>query len=136
MTFERHYRKLHPEYQNMAKAHVVTKDGSKITVEGSPEEVAVLIARLKGHGESTRPSSGKTTPQRKSASKINLSDLIAELIDGGFFKKPKELAAVKVALEEQGHFYPVTSLSPALLRLVRKKQLRRLKSNKRWLYVG
>jgi hypothetical protein len=62
--------------------------------------------------------------------------LVSQLIDGGFFKKPKELGAIKTALEEQGHYYPVTTLSPAVLRLVRKKQLRRIKDKKRWLYVG
>ncbi len=62
--------------------------------------------------------------------------LIADLIDGGFFKKPKELSAIKLALEEQGHYYPATSLSPNLLRLVRKRDLRRIKDKKRWQYVG
>ena len=27
------------------------------------------------------------------------------------FQKPKELGAIKHALEEQGHYYPVTTLS-------------------------
>jgi hypothetical protein len=40
-----------------------------------------------------------------------------------------------MALEEQGQFYPVTSLSPTVLRLVRKRELRRIKDKKRWLYV-
>ena len=48
-------------------------------------------------------------PQRNSRAKISPSDLLAELIDGGFFKQPKELSAIKIALEEQGHFYPVTT---------------------------
>jgi len=62
--------------------------------------------------------------------------LVSELIDGGFFKKPKELSAIKIALQEQGHFYPITTLSGVLLRLVRKRDLRRIKDKKRWLYVG
>ena len=63
-------------------------------------------------------------------------NLISGLVDGGFFKTPKELGAIKVALEEGGHFYPVTTLSPVLLRLVRKKVLRRIKDKKRWTYVS
>jgi hypothetical protein len=43
---------------------------------------------------------------------------------------------VKAALEEQGHFYPVTTLSGLMLRLVREKKLRRLKEGKRWRYTG
>ncbi|MBI3055426.1 MAG: hypothetical protein HYY77_15520, partial [Betaproteobacteria bacterium] len=57
-------------------------------------------------------------------------------IDGGFFKKPKDLGAVKIALEEMGHRYPVTTLSPVLLRLIRKRQLRRMREQKRWVYTG
>jgi len=57
-------------------------------------------------------------------------------MDGGFFRKPKDLAAIKVALEEMGHYYPITTLSPTLLRLVRKRQLRRTRDKKRWLYTG
>jgi hypothetical protein len=63
--------------------------------------------------------------------------LISNLIGAGFFKEPKQLGAVKVALEEEGEFYPVTTLSPAMLRLVRAKELRRIKDgNGRWTYVG
>jgi hypothetical protein len=61
---------------------------------------------------------------------------VSGLIADDFFKKPKELGEIKKALEEQGHFYPRTSLSPMLIRLVRKKELRRLKDGKRWTYVG
>jgi len=121
----------------MAKAHIA-KGNAKITVEGTPEEVAAVVALLQGHPVS--PSSrGQHTVRRKAPGKepkptpINL---VSSLIDGGFFRKPKDLAAIKVALEELGHFYPVTTLSPTLLRMVRRRQLRRLKDKKRWLYTG
>ncbi len=119
----------------MAKAHITTKDGMSITVEGTPKEVADLVAQLKGESKTT---SKKKDSSKKYVSKTKPSpvNLIAELIDGGFFKKPKELGAIKTALEEQGHFYPVTTLSPTLLRFVRRRQLRRIKDKKRWLYVG
>lgn len=117
----------------MAKAHVTTTQGAKVTVEGTPEEVAFLVARLEGGS----PSSHQKTrlPARKRSPRHTPTGLISDLIDGGFFKKPKELSAIKLALEEQGHYYPITSLSPTLLRLVRKRQLRRIKEQKRWLYV-
>jgi hypothetical protein len=123
----------------MAKAHITTEQGTKITIEGTPEEVATLVSQLnyteaqpgrrdnrKGVGRATSNSHDKATP-------VNL---VSNLIDGGFFKKPKDLAAVKVAIEELGHVYPVTTLSPVLLRLVRKRQLRRLKEKKKWVYTG
>jgi len=64
-----------------------------------------------------------------------LVDLIASLVDGGFFKKPRDLASIRTALAEMGHHYPVTTLSPIMLRLVRKRNLRRIKEQKRWVYV-
>lgn len=118
----------------MAKAQLTTRSGTIITIEGTREEVADLIAQFGGGTKTPEKASRKR--QAPSAAKSGPVNLISELIDGGFFKKPKELGAIKLALEEQGHYYPVTTLSPLLLRLVRKRQLRRIKDKKRWLYVG
>lgn len=120
----------------MAKAHITIKDGTKVTIEGTPQEVAALVAQMKGGISNNPPAPIKTSKKGKTQAKATPVNLISELIDGGFFKKPKELGAIKIALEEQGHYYPVTSLSPAMLRLVRKRQLRRIKDKKRWLYVN
>ena len=120
----------------MAKAHITMRDGTKVTIEGSHEEVAALIACFDGGGQVERRSRVRPAERQRSKSAPSLVGLISELIDGGFFKKPKELGAVRLALEEQGHFYPVTTLSPVMLRLVRRKELRRIKDKKRWLYVG
>jgi hypothetical protein len=66
-----------------------------------------------------------------------LSGLISEMMAAGFFKQPKHLGAVKAELEQNGQFYPLTTLSPTMLRLVRSRQLRRIKDNRgRWSYVG
>lgn len=124
----------------MAKAHITTKDGAKIVVEGTPEEVASLISRLEGEASASQTKRRTLPPEPKAKGKAKAkatpTNLIADLIDGGFFKKPKELSAIKIVLEEQGHYYPVTTLSPVVLRLVRKRQLRRIKEQKRWLYVN
>lgn len=122
----------------MAKARITTKSGSKVVIEGSPEEVASLLAMVEG--TSTGGSAPKGTPGKKerrlrSNTRPTPTTLLAELADGGFFKKPKELSAIKTALQEQGHYYPVTSLSPAVLRAVRKRILRRIRDGKRWIYV-
>lgn len=122
----------------MARAKIITKDGIKISVEGTAKEVADLVAQLevdKRHPiPDKKPQKGglQETSDKARPTPINL---IADLIDGGFFKKPRELSAIKNALAEQGYHYPVTSLSPTALRLVRKRQLRRIKEKKRWLYV-
>jgi hypothetical protein len=122
----------------MAKAHITTNTGTKITVEGTPKEVGELVAQLSEHSAAPRvlARSGKKAAGSRSKQKATPINLISSLIDGNFFRKPKDLAETKVALEEMGHFFPVTTLSPVLLRLVRKRQLRRIKDQKRWFYTG
>lgn len=123
----------------MTRAQLITKLGTKVTIEGTSEEVADLLARFEGD---LAPSKVKSSPAHNGrpsrAKKILASpaNLISELVESGFFATPKELNAIKVVLEEQGHFYPATTLSPTLLRLVRKRKLRRIKENKRWVYVA
>jgi hypothetical protein len=121
----------------MARVEIKTKSGTVITVEGSPEEVALVVKKIEGEAPSQRHHErARDKEGAEGTSKPTPLNLISSLIDGGFFRKPKDLASVKVALEEMGHFYPVTTLSPALLRLVRRRELRRLRDNKRWLYTG
>jgi len=117
----------------MAKAHI-TRGDTKIIVEGTPEEVARVVAQLaNGTGAST---SYTESLRHRNRAKTTPMGLLSSLIDGNFFRKPKDLGAVKAALEEMGHVYPVTTLSPLLLRLVRRRQLRRIKDKNRWLYTG
>lgn len=50
-----------------------------------------------------------------------------ELVDEGFFKKPKTIAHVKAELENRGHHIPLTSLSGPLQTLCQRRTLRRQK---------
>lgn len=122
----------------MAKAQITTRAGTKITVEGEPQEVAAVVRQVQGREASTRTSRRLTATEAKGRKRQRATptNLVGSLMDGGFFRKPKDLAAIKVALEEMGHYYPITTLSPTLLRLVRKRQLRRIRDKKRWLYTG
>jgi|SRR5580658_1604528 hypothetical protein len=119
----------------MAKAQIITPDGTQIKLDGTPGDIAQVLRDLKGT-MSPGPTSTKTTthPKQKN-SKVQLVDLLASLIDGGFFKQPRDLASIKAALAEMGHHYPVTTLSPTMLRKVRTRALRRIKEQKRWMYV-
>ena len=122
----------------MPKAHITTKAGARITIEGNPEEVALIVRQLHGTPATPKNRSGaisrKDGPSR--SSRVTPTNLILSLIEDGFFKKPKDLPAVKAALEERGHHYPVTTLPPSLLRLVRTRRVRRIKEKKRWFYTG
>jgi hypothetical protein len=127
----------------MAKANIKLPDGTTVSVEGSAEDISTFVQKLQGSTpastptDAARPSKAKAARKVASSSRPSLVDLIDSLVDGGFFrKKPQDLAAVKGALEEMGHHYPVTTLSGAMLTQVRKRKLRRLKNDKRWVYTG
>lgn len=117
----------------MAKAQITTPEGIKIDIEGTPREISAVVEDLKG-------KAARAGPIRRSAkaksSRVLLVDLVASLKDGGFFKKPQDLASIKAALEQMGHHYPVTTLSPIMLRQVRSRNLRRIREKGRWLYTG
>ena len=68
----------------------------------------------------TQPA-GKSAP----ASKRGPQGQVNELVDEGFFKKPKTIAHVKAELENRGHHIPITSLSGPLQKLCQRRVLRR-----------
>jgi len=115
----------------MAKAKITTKSGLVMEVDGTPAEIRAVLQDLK------REEDAAAAPKRRGAKagRAQLPDLIGSLVDGGFFKKPQDLAAVKTALEEMGHHYPMTTLSGAMLRQVRGRNLRRMRKDKRWVYA-
>lgn len=124
----------------MAKAQIALPDGVTVSVAGTPDEIASVVSLLQlGLRGAPRPKP-KAEPtakrERGSTGRVQITDLIEQLVQSEFFKKPRDLAAVKAALEEIGHHYPVTTLSPTLLRQVRKRNLRRLKQDNRWVYTG
>lgn len=120
----------------MLKAVVNTRSGATVTIEGTKEEVADLLARLEGDKQNwAQPEGNQRSKRSESGARSTPGALLSELIDDAFFGEPKELGEVRIALQEKGHFYPVTTLSPLMLRLVRKRELRRIKDKKRWTYV-
>lgn len=116
----------------MAKAQITTPDGIRINIEGLPKEISAVIEDLKKKSTGERPR----RHSKAKSGRVLLGDLIGSLRDGGFFKKPRDLAGVKTALEEMGHHYPVTTLSPVMLRQVRRRNLRRMRKKGRWVYTG
>jgi hypothetical protein len=119
---------------SMPTASITLPSGAKVVIEGSQAEVAELIAKFQG-GSPSEVKGPERSSLRGATTRAGPMRLIVDLMDADFFKSPQELGAVRMALEAQGHFYPVTSLSPLMLRLVRGKQLRRIKTHKRWTYV-
>lgn len=128
----------------MATAKVTLRDGTTVSIDGTPEEVAALVQRISPSDGATvvprprRTASGsrKAKTQAPRPKTMGPIDYIRELTGENFFAEKRGLGEVKGKLEEQAHFYPVTSLSPALVRLVRKRELRRIKEDGAWKYVN
>lgn len=119
------------------KAKLTLPGGAQVIVEGAPAEVADVVHRLGSQSKEATVerdlSKRKTTKNRKI--KTSPTDLILSLADGGFFKSPKDLASIKEGLAEIGHIYPVQTLSSILFKMVRRRYLRRIKQDGRWVYV-
>lgn len=129
----------------MAKAHITTKDGTTILIEGTTEEVAALMARYDGQTSAQLPLKEASKPlvakkvggkaKRGARPKVGPASLIAEMISGSTFKKPKTLSEIQKELVQSGHYYPDASIAVALLRAVKARSLRRLKQGDGWAYV-
>jgi hypothetical protein len=121
----------------MAKATIKSKTGALITVEGSESEVSNILSvfeRTAAVGHAKEVVAKRQTVKKETKKRLAASDLVINLKEDGFFEKPKSLADISKALEEQGYLYPVTSLSGVVLGLVQKKVLRRKKVDKKWGY--
>ncbi len=110
----------------MAKAVIKRPDGTRVDVEGTPQEIAKIIQNVEDKGKNSQ----KEKKQNGSA-----TDYVLQLREEGFFDKPKSLVEIKDKLEEIGVFYPVTSLSGVVLGLTKKRMLGRMEIDKHWKYV-
>ena len=131
----------------MANANVVLADGTKVTIDGTAEEVAALLERLSGgppqQSRGSTPRSGRGRRGKATAKKSTArtkakgpADYVRDLVAENYFKSKRGLGDVQKKLEEGAHIYPVTHLSPVLYRLVKAKELRRIKEGGTWKYVN
>ena len=84
-------------------------------------------------GRPGKPEKGKRVAPREAKSKRSRrragpAAYLQELVDEGFFKKPKTITQVKGELENRGHHIPLTSLSGRMQSLCQSRTLRRQKS--------
>ena len=132
----------------MAKANLQLSNGTKVSIEGSADEVAILLQRMGTDAQTPTKPNVAAVPRRRApdgaprgAAKRKQrakgpADYIRDLIGADFFKSKRGLAEVQAKLEERAHIYPVTHLSPVLFRLVRARELRRIKEGGAWKYVN
>jgi hypothetical protein len=94
---------------------------------GTPPEIRHASVKAK-KTPPRRTSSAEAKEQTNRKRRAGTQAYVEELIDDGFFAKPKTIAAVKAELGNRGHHIPLTSLSGPLQGLCRRKRLRREKS--------
>ena len=83
----------------------------------------------KPKARSATRTSMKSSERRDPKKRSGPQAYVEEMIEDGFFKKPKTISEVKAELENRGHHIPVTSLSGPMQKLCQKKSLRRQKSD-------
>jgi hypothetical protein len=128
---------------SMAKAELKLPSGANVQIEGTPEEVKFLLSSFApaDSGQGSNHGQKKNINSKKKDSKKIKKDgpmgLIKELVEENYFKGQKRsISDIQKKLEERGHIYAQTSLSPTLMRLVRSRNLRRIKEKKGWAYVS
>lgn len=120
----------------MAKARIVTADGTEVNVDGTPSEIAAVLKELKITARAASASASAPTKSVKpKPGETTLPGLLDELIGSKFFSKPKGIGDVRTQLADLGHHYPTTSLSGPLQGYVRKRKLRRFKKDGRYVYA-
>lgn len=128
----------------MAKANLVLPNGTKVNIDGTANEVAALLEKItdlgsKGSGKARKKNSKRGSSTRTGGGvnkkKGGPTSLISELADEGYFKSKRKISDIQKKLEERGHIYAQTSISPILTRLTRKRTIRRIKEKGTWVYV-
>ena len=129
-------RSIAREGGNVAKAHIVTPDGAKVDIDGTPAEIAALLKTLKvGTAAAPTPAGKPAAIAGRKTSRPTLPGLIDELIEAKFFSKPKGISEIRAQLADLGHHYPVTSMSGPLQGLAKQRKLRRFKKDGKYLYA-
>ena len=121
----------------MPKANFTFPNGATVNIQGSDEEIARIIKQISGT-TTTEPKKLKERKKNRSEKPTSSGPLghVRDLAQEGFFAQKRSLGDVQKALEERGHIYAVTSISPTLVRLTRSRTLRRIKVEGNWNYVN
>jgi hypothetical protein len=133
----------------MAKADITLANGTVVTIDGTVDEIKTLLEIYSGaQPKSERGGGIKKGHRRKPKSKKSSSGskpkkvkrgpkgYIAELRSEDFFKTKRTINEVQAKLEENGHIYPLNELSTPLRRLVKDKELGRIKEKDNWVYFN
>jgi hypothetical protein len=117
-------------------ATLVAKAEQAVKSVKDPELRRVAFQKVLDDLLAPKPTSQRQTPEKRRTSEApprkpmrgGPQGYVQEMLDDGFFKKPKTIAQVKAELENRGHHIPLTSLSGPLQRLCQRRVLRRQRS--------
>jgi hypothetical protein len=87
-------------------------------LSGGGQSSSAARPAAKRRGRVAVAASGRKSPKGGTQSYID------ELVEEGFFKKPKTISNLKAELENRGHHIPMTSLSGPLQRMCQQRVLR------------
>ena len=121
----------------MAKAHITTKSGARVVIEGNAVEVARIVSQIDQTPHRTAFKEDSATPRRVEKGRkksLSATELVINLREKGFFDKPKNLSEIAAELEKSGYLYPTTTLSGVVLSLKKRKDLTRAKKDGKWAY--
>ncbi len=122
----------------MPKANIDLPNGTKVVIEGTIEEISNILKLYQTPTTLTQPQKEhKPKPSKPRSRKSNHGpkQYLMEIKDEGFFDKKRTLNDIQKKLEENGHILPQTHLGTPLRRLVKQKELRRIKEDGNWNYV-
>ena len=115
----------------MVKAEIIFPDGTKIVVDGDIDDIIEIKKRFneqeKVNGKKDTLVKNVRDGIKTSKGPLGRSRL---LIKEDFFKEKRTIKDILKKLKESVIFYNAQSLSPALLRLIRKGELRRIREEK------
>ncbi len=119
----------------MARAKLRTRGGSEVVIEGDPNEVARIVSQLDGPvSQASIPASKKESGKSSKSKPKSFTDHILLLKEEGFFNQPRDVSAVEARLEQDGQLCRKDSLRMSLIRLVRSRDLSRVKREGVWVY--
>lgn len=122
----------------MTKANIELPNGTKITVEGTPEDVSKTIRLMQGEKVETAKKHVNTPKKKeKKESYSGTSGGIRLLINEGFLDSPKLAKEIQAEMIRQGYHYSISSISKLLsVNFMKKtKQITRMKEDNKWKYV-
>ena len=86
--------------------------------------------RSVGHGHM---ETGKTKDDKQA--KKGVGGGLATIIAEGFLDTPQSVDEIMLRLRQDGHFYEFSVVATKLLRMVRGRELTRIRDGKKWKYV-